>query len=91
MNDTTLAPAQCAKCLKTITYEPRVYVVIGMDKFILCVECANKMFGTTPESMNVEVILSVEIPPKEEWSARAKVESVEKAEPNIIEPEKVKE
>jgi hypothetical protein len=45
------------------------------------------MFGTPPESMNVEVILSVEIPPKKEWFVRAKVKSVERATPNIVEPD----
>ena len=91
MNDTTLNPAQCAKCLKTITYEPRVYVVNGMHHYILCVECANKMFGTPPENTNIEVNVVVQMQPKTERYARAKVESVKKAEPHVVEPGEVKE
>ena len=87
MNDTTLAPAQCAKCLKAITYEPRVYIVDGMHGYILCAECFNKMFGAIPENMNIEVDVIVHMQPKTEWSARAKVKSVERATPNIVEPD----
>jgi len=93
MNDTTLNPAQCAKCLKAITYEPRVYIVDGMYGYILCVECFNKMFGVIPETknMNIEVNAVLQIQPKTERYVRAKVESVEKAEPHVVEPEEAKE
>jgi len=91
MNDTTLAPAQCAKCLKAITYEPRVYIVDGMHGYILCAECLNKMFGTMSENMNIEVNVVVQMQPKTERYARAKVESVKKTEPHVVEPEEAKE
>jgi hypothetical protein len=62
MSETTVTPAQCAKCLREINYEPRILMEDGR---ILCNQCFNEMLSKLPKNMEIKVNLIQKLPCEE--------------------------